>query len=575
VASSPVNLPPGFVLRTQPQASTANLPPGFVLRQQSSEAPEREMQPGTRLLNWVGEKTGMWDKADEKTDPRSFKAKVHSYANATTEGLANIGEGGHQLVTGIKDMAKEVLRPAESFGEAVMPTPVRVLRPMIQGMAGGIDQAPELPGLIEQVNQMDDAGLRHLDILGKSAGNAAGQIGMGEITGAVMPRVYSTVSKPKQLVDKFRAPARNVKATSQQLATTKAATAAEVEAARNAATASTETAKKSAVDLVAKADKSFSSSKVAHVKAIENTMKTAVESLPTRLRENVVTNLREVAKRDGLPDLKATNVRDAVPELGSHLEARAKASYQSVDNALGGQFQPLLDEIVEVRQAISANKVLDPAKAKALTKELADLNRRKAAAIQQAEAAGVKGADNLIKVADRDWARFKALEKVHKKFKSASGAVRHGGEPNTGRFATVVDELNNSGVLQFALGEEQAAKLVKSTSEHLSKTQQAKLARAAATKAESEMNKAGTARESAARDATRDVDTAARDAERSVEKAQREAEKKVQEADKAHEAAKERLSNRNKKLVKVGAAVLGGGYALRKGSEVKNALFGE
>jgi hypothetical protein len=538
VATSPVNLPPGFVLRSQPQNSTANLPPGFVLRQQSSEA-EREMSLGSKILG---------TKPNE--DPRSFRSKATGYVDATLEGLGNVAEGGKQFVGGRWDMVKSVAKPPESFGEAVMPAPVRVLRPMIKGTADSINQARELPDLIRQVNEMPDAGMHHLDVIGKSAGNAAGQILTGEALGVGVPRGWN---KANQAVEAFRAPSKAVKATAQEAATVRSATAAEVQAAKQQASST-----------VTAADKSLSKAKVAHVQAIENTVKTATESLPTRMREHVVTNLREVAKRDGLPDLKSITVRESVPELATNLETRATAAYQSVDKALGGQLQPLRDAIRDTNHSISANKVLDPIKAEALTKRLAELNRQKAAAIKKAQASGITNADTLIRTADRDYARAKALEKVNKKFASASGAVRHGGEPNAARFATVVDELNNSGTLKFALGEEQAAKLVKATAEHLEKTKQAKLARSAATKAESDLKSQSTWRESVSRDA-----------ERSVEKAEQAAEKKVQEADKAHEAAKERLSNRNKKLTKIGVGALGGGYALTKGKQVKDALFGE
>jgi hypothetical protein len=354
-------------------------------------------------------------------------------------------------------------------------------------------------------------------------------------------------------IEKFRAPAKAVKAAEQGVGLAKTASAADVGAVRQGA-----------AKTVAHADKALSATKVKSARAAEEAAKAAIESLPTRMREHTITTLRSTARKSGLEDLKTNTVRDSVPELAAAFEGRAKTAYKSVDEALGGQFQPLLDEIRDVKHAIGANKVLDPMKAKQLTEHLVELRKQKVDAIKKATAAGVENADELIRVADTDYARFKALEKVHKKFKSATGVVKHGGEPNSERFATVVDELNNNGVLKFALGEDEAARLVKLTSEHLAKTKQAKAARGAAAKAEREIATQSGARESAAREA-----------ERAVEKAEREAEKRVQEAMDALTGAKETLSKRNSTLIKLGATGLGGGMVYSKGKEAKNALFGE
>ena len=175
---------------------------------------------------------------------------------------------------------------------------------------------------------------------------------------------------------------------------------------------------------------------------------------------NVLNVLNDVAERSGLQRLAATTTREGIAELGSQFRTRASSVYQAVDKAVGGELQPVLDKMEDLRKAIKANAALDPEKATKFAEQLAGLGQQKGQLVARAAQAGVADAEQAIKIADRDWFQFRSLERASKNIKTASGEVRGSGIVTPGKLATAVDALENSGKLSRALGAE-GAKAVK------------------------------------------------------------------------------------------------------------------
>jgi hypothetical protein len=171
---------------------------------------------------------------------------------------------------------------------------------------------------------------------------------------------------------------------------------------------------------------------------------------------NVLGVLNDVAERSGLQRLTSATMREGITELGGQFRQRAVGIYQAVDKAVGGELQPVLDKMEELRKAIKANAALDPEKAVKFGEQLAELGQQKGMLVARAARGGVADAVQAIKIADRDWFQFRSLERAAKNIKTASGEVRGGGLVTPGKLATAVDALENSGKLVRALGAEGA-----------------------------------------------------------------------------------------------------------------------
>lgn len=162
------------------------------------------------------------------------------------------------------------------------------------------------------------------------------------------------------------------------------------------------------------------------------------------LDQTVTKLLGKVADTAGLKPLASSTVREALPELASRFQQRASQTYKVVDQAVGGELQPVLDKLQQLSYDYKAAAAADPAQAKQIMANIIDTGIRKKELIQQAIQNGVPNAEKLIQVADKDWSQFKNLGRVGQTLKPAMNEVQQGGILNPQKFAGGVDRLNNA-----------------------------------------------------------------------------------------------------------------------------------
>jgi hypothetical protein len=387
------------------------------------------------------EKPGILDTISNKLETVSNQP-LTSHVAATEAGLANVGQGVVQGIQGVASLLKgpqdEHEKAIHSTGGVGGLTAYRLGKSLIDSAKG----AAQVPAAIHDINQSPDPTGTYLSVAGKTAGQAGGQAALAVATEGAAKAAPKVAGAVGEGLDTVRG--KGVQTAE-----------AGVKAAQGDVAATT-----------AKASQA------------------AAEAHPTVLSQKVMETVQKTAQREGF-QVTASTPREAVPELGSKYQARAKAAYQSVDKAVGGELQPVLDGIDETKMGIKANAALDPEKAASLREKLTGLETKKAALIQKAAANGVADADKVIKSADTDYARFKGLEAVGKQIKSASGEVRTGGLPDVKKYASAIDRLNDTGKLQKALPQE-AAELKQHGIEALDRSAKAKeatgLSKAAADK---------------------------------------------------------------------------------------------
>lgn len=399
---------------------------------------------------------GLLDKAYDTLENISNQP-LTSHVAATEAGFANVGQG---VVQGIQGVASLLKGPEDDHEKAIHATAgiggltaYRLGKSLLDSAKGAAD----VPAAIKDINQSPDPTGTYLGVAGKTAGQAGGQAALAAATGKAGELAPKAAGVVGEAADTLRG--KGVEAAKQGVSTAQTEVAATTAKATQA----------------------------------------AADAHPTVLSQKVMETVQKTAQREGF-QVTGSTPREAVPELGSKYQARAKAAYQSVDKAVGGELQPVLDGIDETKMGIKANSAVDPEKAADLRTKLTSLETKKAALIQKAAANGVADADKVIKSADTDYARFKGLEAVGKQIKTASGEVRTGGLPDVKKYASAIDRLNDTGKLQKALPQE-AAELKQHGVEALDRSAKAKeatgLSKAAAdklSKAEAGVEKAKTNR---------------------------------------------------------------------------------
>lgn len=372
---------------------------------------------------------GLLDKASDTLENISNQP-LTSHVAATEAGLANVGQGVMQGVQGVAAMLKGPQDESEKAIHGTLGIGGLAAYRIGKSLLDSAKSSADVPGAIKDINQSPDPVGTYASVAGKTAGHAGGQALLAAATeGAIKaaPKVAGAVGEA----------ADTIRGKGVQTAE------AGVKAAQGDVTATTAKASQAAAD--------------AH---------------PSVLSDKVMQTVQKTAQREGF-QLTGSTPREAVPELADAYKDRAKAAYQSVDKAVGGELQPVLDGIDETKMGIKANAAIDPEKAASLRDKLTDLETKKAALIEKAAQNGVTDADKVIKTADTDYARFKGLEAVGKQIKTASGEVRTGGLPDVKKYASAIDRLNDTGKLQKALPHE-AAELKQHGVEALDRSAQAK-----------------------------------------------------------------------------------------------------
>jgi hypothetical protein len=184
--------------------------------------------------------------------------------------------------------------------------------------------------------------------------------------------------------------------------------------------------------------------------AVADVTKAALK--PTaKMADRVIETLSKTASKEGFA-FEAKSVPEAFSSLTDQFISRAKAAYKALDTAVNGELQPVLDKISDTKKAAKVQSNLDPEKSGQLIKQVEELTARKTEIIARAAQNGMPDAEQVLKQADKDYSRGKALEALTKKAKGASGAAREGGKTNPSKFATVVDNVANQEKITRGLG---------------------------------------------------------------------------------------------------------------------------
>jgi hypothetical protein len=195
--------------------------------------------------------------------------------------------------------------------------------------------------------------------------------------------------------------------------------------------------------------------------------------VPAAMSADTASTLGTIAHNEGLPPLTSETAREAADELQKSFIERAKSQYGVVDKAVGGDLKPVQERISNLKKAIRVQANVNPDLADKYVDELAQQQKTLSGLIDKAKANGVPNADDLMAAGDKDYARGVAMKKVSSGIKTASGEVKMGGHPNPQMFATQIDRMNNTGLLQRALGEDGAKAMMDMSKQGLSKAKTA------------------------------------------------------------------------------------------------------
>lgn len=200
------------------------------------------------------------------------------------------------------------------------------------------------------------------------------------------------------------------------------------------------------------------------VQAVKNVM-----GVPEALSQDTASTLATVAHNEGLPPLTSTTAREATDELQQSFIKRAKDQYAVVDSAVNGDLKPVQERIQNLKKAIRAQANVNPDLADKYIEDLANQQKTLQGLIEKAKANGVPNAEQIMSAADKDYARGIAMKKVSAGVKTASGEVKMGGHPHPEKFASQIDRMNNTGVLQRALGPDGAQAMMDTAKQGLQK----------------------------------------------------------------------------------------------------------
>lgn len=206
----------------------------------------------------------------------------------------------------------------------------------------------------------------------------------------------------------------------------------------------------------------------------------SMRDIPAALSTDTVGTFNKVAHSEGLPTSTATTARDAAADLSKNFIQRAKAQYGVVDKAVDGDLKPVQEKISSLEEAVEVNKNVNPDLSAKFFKQLVKQRETLDSLVQKAKANGVPNAEELMKAGDKDYSRGMATSKVQDGIARASGLAKTGGNPHPGGFASQVDNLERTGVLQKALGQDATDEMVQNARTGLARTRSLKSAGTAA-----------------------------------------------------------------------------------------------
>jgi hypothetical protein len=215
--------------------------------------------------------------------------------------------------------------------------------------------------------------------------------------------------------------------------------------------------------------------------AVQQSLQSNLQDIQSQWHGNVRDLFDSVAQEAGVQPKPAESLRDVAANAAAAVKAKASQMYKQLDQAVGGtRFQTYDEQINNVKRALRNSAGIDPDADGRLIERVNQLEDAKAAALDQAKAAGVD--PKLIDQANALWTKGSALEDLSKHIQASTSGLRADlaqgvnavqESLSPAKLATRANRMYSSGRLQQAVGEDHADDLLKAIETTKQKAQDA------------------------------------------------------------------------------------------------------
>lgn len=143
------------------------------------------------------------------------------------------------------------------------------------------------------------------------------------------------------------------------------------------------------------------------------------DELPGALDKALGETVSNKAVADGLAAPEGTTAVEKLSNSALKYQERAKQGYQTVDNAVNGDLGPVQDKLRQLGKAIKMS--IDPEVTDKLISQQEHYQELFKDAIERAKANGVPDAEDVIKAADSDYAKFRAQSDLATRLAKTAG----------------------------------------------------------------------------------------------------------------------------------------------------------
>lgn len=172
------------------------------------------------------------------------------------------------------------------------------------------------------------------------------------------------------------------------------------------------------------------------VSTVASGTKALLSDIPAKTESNLVDAVGDAAENAGFERGNSDTLKDAVADLAGKFKGRAQGVYKQLDSEAPG-FQELRDKIGQLTQAFKTQQNLDPEKASEI-KSILDTAQSSMDSLLD------EGQKARWKLADQDWTRFKALQRVQGKANAAASDLTSPELQDVGKLQSGVRSLTNT-----------------------------------------------------------------------------------------------------------------------------------
>lgn len=204
-------------------------------------------------------------------------------------------------------------------------------------------------------------------------------------------------------------------------------------------------------------------------KDVQNTLQSNLQWIQSNWHNSVRDLFDSVAEEAGVHPKPAESLNDIAANTAAAVRKKASGIYKQLDAAVGGtRFQTWDQQLQNVKRALRNSTGIDPDADGKLVERINQIEDAKAAAMEQAKAAGVD--PKLINKADATHRQAMALMDLSKHIQASMGGLRAdlaegvNAAPEAlspAKLASRANRLYNTGRLQQALGEDHADDLLR------------------------------------------------------------------------------------------------------------------